>query len=527
MNILVAEPLAPAGIEKLKAQRGWNVIVSSPAEYSQHLATCDALLVRSAVRVTADVLRRAPKLRVIGRAGVGVDNVDLPAATSEGVLVMNTPGGNAVSVAEQTIAFMLSLARHIPQAAASTKAGRWEKKKFMGTELRAKTLGVVGLGAIGREVVLRAKGFQMRILATDPFVSPQAASDLGIELVPLDQLYGEADYLTIHVALTPETEKMLNAAAFAKMRDGVRIINCARGELVNQDDLLAALQSGKVAGAALDVTVPEPLPAEHPLLKHDNLIVTPHIGASTEEAQEIVGHRIVDQLITYLREGVAINAVNMPAMSPEAYRTMGPYIALAERLGSFAAHTSTGNPVAVRFTYSGKIAEQNTQLVRNAALAGLLNRSLAMRANLVNAMQIATDRGLVISAKHEKRQSHVDTVQIELETTDGITTVEGAVVLEKPRLLRMDGIYVEAMLAGRLIFLKNDDVPGVIGFVGTTLGKHQINIANFSLGRSETASAKGLHTAIALVEVDGPVPDAVLAELKQNPAVRVARTVMF
>ncbi|MBY0375898.1 MAG: hypothetical protein K2Q23_18015 [Bryobacteraceae bacterium] len=311
MNILVAEPLAPAGIEKLKAQRGWNVIVSSPTEYTQHLATCDALLVRSAVRVTADVLRKAPKLRVIGRAGVGVDNVDLQAATAEGVLVMNTPGGNAVSVAEQTIAFMLSLARHIPQAAASTKSGKWEKKKFMGTELRAKTLGVVGLGAIGREVVLRAKPFQMRILATDPFVSPQAASDLGIELVPLDQLYAEADYITVHVALTPETEKMLNAAAFGKMRDGVRIINCARGELLDQDDLLAALQSGKVLAAALDVTVPEPLPAEHPLLKNDNLIVTPHIGASTEEAQEIVGHRIVDQLITYLREGVAINAVNM------------------------------------------------------------------------------------------------------------------------------------------------------------------------------------------------------------------------
>ena len=527
MNILVAEPLAPAGIEKLKAQRGWNVIVSSPTEYTQHLATCDALLVRSAVRVTADVLRKAPKLRVIGRAGVGVDNVDLQAATAEGVLVMNTPGGNAVSVAEQTIAFMLSLARHIPQAAASTKSGKWEKKKFMGTELRAKTLGVVGLGAIGREVVLRAKPFQMRILATDPFVSPQAASDLGIELVPLDQLYAEADYITVHVALTPETEKMLNAAAFGKMRDGVRIINCARGELLDQDDLLAALQSGKVAAAALDVTVPEPLPAEHPLLKNDNLIVTPHIGASTEEAQEIVGHRIVDQLITYLREGVAINAVNMPAMSPEAYRTMGPYIALAERLGSFAAHITTGNPLGVRFTYSGKIAEQNTQLVRNAALAGLLNRSLAMRANLVNAMQIATDRGLVISAKHEKRQSHIDTVQLEFETTDGVTTVEGAVVLEKPRLLRIDGIYVESMLDGNLIFMKNDDVPGVIGFVGTMLGEHRINIANFSLGRSDAPNPNGKHTAIALVEVDGEVPEKVLDELRRHPAVKVARTVSF
>jgi D-3-phosphoglycerate dehydrogenase len=527
MNILVAEPLAPAGIEKLKAQPGWNVTVSNPAEYAQHLETCDALLVRSAVRVTADVLGRAPKLRVIGRAGVGVDNVDLPAATAAGVLVMNTPGGNAVSVAEQTLGFMLSLARHIPQACASTKAGKWEKKKFLGTELRGKTLGVLGLGAIGREVVLRAKGFEMRIIATDPYVSPATAADLGIELVERDQLYAESDYITIHVALTPETEHMLNAAAFAKMKPGVRILNCARGELVNQNDLLDALQSGQVGGAALDVFEPEPLPPDHPLLRVESLIATPHIGASTEEAQEIVGVRIVDQLVQYLREGVAINAVNMPAMSPEAYRAMGPYIALAERLGSFAANISQGNPVSVAFTYSGKIADQNTQLVRNAALAGLLNRSLSMKSNLVNAMQIATDRGLVIESRHDKRKSHVDTVTVELTTTSGTTSVEGAVVLERPRLLRVDGIYCEAGLGGNLIFLKNDDVPGVIGFIGTTLGRSNINIANFSLGRTEKPVRPGVFGAVAVVEVDGEIPESVLGELKQNPAVQIARAVGF
>ena len=528
MKILIAEALAQAGIDKLKQQPGWDVVVSNPSEYQQHLADCDALIVRSTVKVNADVLRKAPRLRVIGRAGVGVDNVDLPAATQAGVTVMNTPGGNAVAVAEQTIAFMLSLARHIPQAAASTKAGKWEKKKFMGSELRGKTLGIVGLGAIGREVVLRAKAFGMRIVGHDPYVSQQAANDLGVELVELDALYAEADYITVHVALTPETTKMINATSIAKMKDGVKILNCARGELLDSDALVAGLASGKVSGAALDVFDTEPLPADHPLLKQENLIATPHIGASTEEAQEIVGHRIVDQIIQYLTEGVAIHAVNMPAMSKEAYRAMGPFITLAERLGLFAAYVSTGNPAKVRITYSGRIAEQNTQLVRNAALAGLLNRSLSMKANLVNAMQIAGDRGLSISESHEKRAAHVDTVRIELETSTRTVTVEGAVVLDRPRLLMVDGIYCEAMLAGHLLVLKNDDVPGVIGFIGSILGKHGVNIANFSLGRDEQPTKPGEPlTAIAVVEVDGLVSDEVIAELRTNPAIRGARMVTF
>ncbi len=528
MKILIAEPLAEAGIAKLKSQPGWEIVVSNPTDFRQHLEDADALIVRSAVKVNADVLRKAPRLRVIGRAGVGVDNVDLPAATQAGVTVMNTPGGNAVAVAEQTIAFMLSLARHIPQAAASTKAGKWEKKKFMGSELRGKTLGVIGLGAIGREVLLRAKAFGMRIVGHDPYVSQQAANDLGVELVDLDQLYAEADYLTVHVALTPETTKMINATSIAKMKTGVKILNCARGELLDSDALVEALQSGKVSGAALDVFDTEPLPPDHPLLKQDNLIATPHIGASTEEAQEIVGHRIVDQIIQYLTEGVAIHAVNMPAMSKEAYRAMGPFITLAERLGLFAAYVSTGNPSKVHITYSGRIAEQNTQLVRNAALAGLLNRSLSMKANLVNAMQIAGDRGLSVSESHEKRLAHVDTVRIELETSTRTVTVEGAVVLDRPRLLRVDGIYCEAMLGGHLLVTKNDDVPGVIGFFGSVLGKHGVNIANFSLGREEAPAKPGEPlTAIAVIEVDNVVPEEVIAELRANPAVRGARMVSF
>src|SRR5271157_3678590 len=295
MNVLIAEPMAPAGVELFRSQPGWNIIVSNPKEYAQHLAECDALLVRSAVQVTQAVLEKAPKLRVIGRAGVGVDNVDLEAATEAGVLVMNTPGGNAISVAEHTLAMMLAMARHIPQANASTCAGKWEKKKFMGNELRGKTLGIVGLGSIGREVVKRARAFEMRIVAHDPYVTSTIAHDLGVELLDLPKLYAAADYLTLHVASTPETQGMLCGAAFAQMKDGVRIVNCARGELVDEAALAEALASGKVGGVSLDVYSKEPPPAGFALFAAEGVLATPHIGGSTEEAQEIVGVRIAEQ----------------------------------------------------------------------------------------------------------------------------------------------------------------------------------------------------------------------------------------
>ncbi|MEJ7606447.1 MAG: hydroxyacid dehydrogenase [Bryobacteraceae bacterium] len=305
MKILIAEPLAPAAIELLQAQPGWDIVVSNPKEYAEHLATCDALLVRSAVKVTPELLANAPKLRVVGRAGVGVDNVDLPASTSAGVLVMNTPGGNAVSVAEHTIALMLSLARSIPQASLSTRSGKWEKKKFLGSELRGKTLGIIGLGSIGREVVRRAVPFEMRIVAHDPYVSSSVASDIGVELLDLKSLYQQSDYITLHMALTPETTRMINRDSIASMKDGVRIVNCARGELIDSEALNEGMASGKVAGAGLDVFDQEPPAADLPLLKQPNLIATPHIGGSTEEAQEIVGIRIAEQVMDYLQNGVA------------------------------------------------------------------------------------------------------------------------------------------------------------------------------------------------------------------------------
>jgi D-3-phosphoglycerate dehydrogenase len=528
MKILVAEPIAQAGLDLLQAQPGWNVIQADPKTYQEHLADCDALLVRSAVKVNADLIRKAPKLRVVGRAGVGVDNVDLPAATNAGILVMNTPGGNAISVAEHTLGLMLAMARAIPDANVSTKAGKWEKRKFMGTELRGKTLGVAGLGSIGREVVLRARNFGMRILAADPYVNSKQAEDLGVILVDLPRLLAESDYITLHVALTPETNKMINRDSIAKMKPGARIVNCARGELIDLDGLLDGLRSGHLGGAALDVFDPEPLPSDHPLLAEPNLIATPHIGGSTEEAQEIVGVRIAEQVAEYLKNGVAINAVNMPALSPEQYRALGPYITLAERLGTFASFISDANPVTVSFTYSGRIAESNTSLVRNAGLSGLLARSLASKANLINAMQIAGDRGLNINENHQLRQGHVESIRIEVVSSAGKTSVEGAMILDKPRLLSVDGIYCEAPLDGHLLYLKNLDVPGVIGYVGTVMGKNGINIANFSLGREEAKPKEhGPVKATAIISCDGAVPEHVIAQLLENPNIRQARNVEF
>jgi len=525
MKILVAEPLAPAALDLLRAESGWEVIQSDPKSYAGHLSDCDALLVRSAVKVTKDVLEKAPKLRVIGRAGVGVDNVDLPAATDAGVLVMNTPGGNAVSVAEHTLALMLSLARSVPQASVSTKAGKWEKKKFLGNELRGKTLGVIGLGSTGREVVKRAKAFEMRIVGHDPYISLQSARDLGIQLLPLPELYAESDYITLHVALTPETDHMLNAEAFGVMKQGVRIINCARGELIDEQALENAIASGPVAGVALDVFEKEP-PGEISLLKHEAVVATPHIAGSTEEAQEIVGVRIAEQVLEYLKSGVALNAVNMPAMTAEQYRTLGPYVALAERLGLFLSHIAMGNAHTIRFEYFGRLADHNTQILRNAGLAGILARSMEHRANVVNAMQLATQRGFRVIEQREPGHAHMNAVRMELESDAGSFSVVGAVVLDKPRLMQVEGISCEATLAGNLMYSKNQDVPGVIGYLGTVLGKNGINIANFALGRQE-GSGNGPLTAISIIETDQPVPDNVITQIFENKAVKFVRRVVL
>ena len=379
---------------------------------------------------------------------------------------------------------------------------------------------------IGREVLKRARSFEMRIVAHDPYVSSHTAHDLGVELLSLPDLYRESDYITLHVSLTPETDRMLNDAAFQAMKPGVRVVNCARGELIDEPALQRALASGQVAGAGLDVFAKEP-PGEDPLFVHEGIVATPHIAGSTEEAQEIVGVRIAEQVVEYLKSGVALNAVNMPALTAEQYRTLGPFVNLAERLGIFLSHISTGNAHTVRFVYSGRLADGHTQILRNAGVAGVLTRSMEHRANLVNAMQFANQRGLRVVEQREPGQGSMDSIRLELQTDSGLYAAYGAVVLDKPRLLQVENIACEATLDGNLMYSKNDDVPGVIGYLGTLLGKNGINIANFALGREETGTDSRQLTAISIIETDEVVPDSVVAQVLEHKAVKLVRRVAF
>ncbi|MBV9574347.1 MAG: phosphoglycerate dehydrogenase [Acidobacteriales bacterium] len=535
MKIVVAEKISAAAVDLLREPR-WTVVTPDQigGDLAVHLASAEALIVRSAVQVNAELIANAPDLRVIGRAGVGVDNIEVEAATRQGIAVMNTPGANAVAVAEHTFAMMLALARQLPRANQLMHAGKWEKKSLQGSELRGKTLGIVGLGRIGMEVARRARIFGMEVVAHDPFVSASVAKAEGIRTASLEEIYAHADFLTLHVGLTPQTAGMINADSLAKMKTGVRLINCARGELVDENALAQALQQGQVAGAALDVFSEEPL-TNSAFAAMENVILTPHIAGSTLEAQEAVGYQIALQVKEYLQRGVIQNAVNVPSVSHDEYLELQPYIVLAERLGSFLAQISEGALEEISVRYSGHIAEWKTELIRNAAIKGILNEALEEKANLVNAETIASARGLRIHESHKPKASRGGSgsvLSVLLRGHGSADVVEehmvkGAVLhQDTPRLLHVDGIDVEAPLERDLVYLRNLDVPGVIGSVGTILGKHKINIANFSLGRRPGAIKPGAQReAIAVVHVDGLVPEEVLAELRSVPAVQKARAI--
>ena len=530
MKIVVAEKISSSAVNLLHEPR-WLVITPEQLDgkLSSALESADALIVRSAVQVDSGLLQHAHKLRVIGRAGVGVDNIDLDAATRQGIAVMNTPGANAVAVAEHTLAMMLAMARHLCRANELTHAGKWEKKSLQGTELRGKTLGIVGLGRIGMEVARRARSFGMDIIAHDPFVSPAVAKEQGIRLAKLEDVYAAADYLTLHVGLTPQTESMINANSLKQAKKGVRLVNCARGELVDESALAHALKQGHVAAAALDVFTHEPL-KNSPLQAMDSVILTPHIGGSTHEAQEAVGYQIALQVKEYLKHGVIQNAVNVPSVSHDEYLELHPYIELGERLGALLAQISDGSFEEISLRYSGHIAEWKTELIRNAAIKGVLNQALEEKANLVNAAAIASSRGLRI---HESRKPKSSTggagsvLSVLLKTGKEEHLAKGAVLHKHtPRLLNIDGIDVEAPLERNLIYLRNRDVPGVIGKVGTILGKHEINIADFSIGRRVGSAKRGSpREAVAVVHVDGLVPEPVLSELRKVPAIEQARAI--
>ena len=527
MKIVLAEKVSPATLAVFEAEPGWEVLTHDklPDGLQAALADADALVVRSAVQVDDALMEHAPKLRVVGRAGVGVDNIDAEAATRRGVVVMNTPGANAVAVAELTLGLMLALARKLPTANSTMHAGKWEKKSLQGAELRGKTLGILGLGRIGLEVAKRARGFGLEIIGSDPFVSAAVARENGIALLPLDEVFARADYLTLHVGLTPQTAGVINAKTLAAMKKGVRIINCARGELVDEAALAAALKSGQVAGAALDVFTVEP-PKDSPYAGLDNVILTPHIAGSTAEAQEAVGVQIAMQVREYLKLGVVQNAVNLPSLSHEEYVQLAPYIDLAGRLGAFLAQAGKGGFDAIQLTYAGALAEAKTDLVRNAAIEGLLQGS--ENVNRINAAAVAQERGIRV---HEEKQESVrggaaTVLTVELHSAAGrhhaiATVIHG----EQPRLLEFDGIDIEAPLEGNLLVCRNLDVPGVIGKIGTILGEHGVNIANFALGR-ERSGTKPVK-ALAVVQVDAPVSHTVLDALHTIEALLEAKLVQL
>jgi D-3-phosphoglycerate dehydrogenase len=532
MKIVLAEKVSPATLAVFADEPGWEVLTHDqlPEGLPAALADADALVVRSAVQVDDALMEHAPKLRVVGRAGVGVDNIDADAATRRGVVVMNTPGANAVAVAELTIGLMLALARKLPAANSTMHAGRWEKKSLQGAELRGKTLGILGLGRIGLEVAKRARGFGLEIVGSDPFVSAAVARENGIVLVPVEELFAKADYLTLHVGLTPQTTGIINGKNLAAMKKGVRIINCARGELVDDAALVEALKSGQVAGAALDVFTAEPLPQDSPYAALDNVILTPHIAGSTAEAQEAVGIQIARQVRDYLKLGVVQNAVNLPSLTHEEYVQLAPYIDLAERLGAFLAQTGKtaaagkGGIEAIQLFYGGALTEAKTDLVRNSAIAGLLQGS--ENVNRINAAAIAEERG--IRVHEEKQDGHrggaANLLAIELHSAAGISHATATVIHgEQPRILEFDGIDVEAPLEGNLLVCRNLDVPGVIGKIGTILGEQGVNIANFALGR-DRSGVKPVH-ALALVQVDAPVSQDVLDALMKIEALLEAKLV--
>jgi D-3-phosphoglycerate dehydrogenase len=507
-------------------QQGVDVFASHPEieldlrpgmpadELAREIGDYDALVIRSGTRVTAEILRHATRLRAIGRAGIGVDNIDVAAATSRGIVVMNTPGGNNVTTAEHAITLMLALARWIPQADASMRAGKWERSRFTGSEVCNKTLGVIGLGNIGAIVAERAQGLRMRVIASDPFVTAEAAAKMKIELVALDELYARADFVTVHTPLTPETRGLIGGAAIARMKKGVRIVNCARGGIVDEDALAAAIVSGHVAGAAVDVFATEPPPPDHPLLKLAQTICTPHLGAATSEAQINVAIAIAEQISSFLLRGEIQAAVNMPSVSGEMLALLKPHLLLGEKLGSLLAQLAPEPPAELEVVYAGQMAELDWRPVTSAILRGLLSHYLEASVNYVNAPSIARERGMQVRESRASTPSDfVNSMSVRVRRGGAQTEVEGALFgTSILRLVRINDFYMEAVPEGYVLMLNNRDVPGVVGRVGTLLGQHGINIAGLELGREHVGGM-----AISFVHVDEPVPEAVLHELRQSP----------
>ncbi|MBI4012105.1 MAG: phosphoglycerate dehydrogenase [Candidatus Rokubacteria bacterium] len=522
-KVLVTDSLQEAGVEALRAE-GLEVDVIptlAPAELARRIGPYAGLVVRSATRVTAEVIEAAAGLEVIGRAGVGLDNVDVETATRRGVVCMNTPGGNTIAAAEHTLALLLATARKLPQAHAHLKGGKWERERFLGAEVYGKTLGVIGLGRIGCEVARRAQAFAMTVIAYDPYLGEEVAQRLGVELVDLDTLYRRADFVTVHVPLTKETRGLIGAAELARMKDGVRLVNCARGGIVDERALAAAVQSGKVAGAALDVFEKEP-PWGSPVLDLEPVVVTPHLAASTEEAQTSVAVAIAQQVADLLVRGVVRNAVNAPSVDPEALKELAPYLVLAQKLGSFLGQLARGRQARmseVALRYAGAVAGLAVQPLTVTFLRGLLAVILEESVSDVNAPYLARQRGLrVVESKTPVSEDFASLVSAELRADAGSWQVAGTLFHRKePRFVQVDGYGIEAHPSGWMLVFSNDDVPGVIGRIGTLFGARGINIAGMQLGRAAPGGR-----AVSILNLDSPVPDDVLAEIRALPDIRSA-----
>ncbi len=516
-RVLIADEVSEVAVQAF-AERGIEVSVQpglAPEALAEIIGDYEGLVVRSATKVTPDLLAQASRLKVVGRAGTGVDNVDINTATKRGIVVMNTPHGNSVTAAEHTIAMMCALARRIPQADRSTRKGSWERGRFMGVELRDKTLGVVGCGTIGAIVATLAQGLKMRVVAFDPYLSPDRAASLGVTLATMDELLGEADVITLHVPLTDETRGIIDADALAKTRPGVRIVNCARGGLVVESALINAIESGHVAGAALDVFEEEPAQEDNPLFARDEVIATPHLGASTVEAQENVAVQIAQQMAEYLLTGTVLNAVNTPSVAPEDMAKLGPYLTLAQQIGSFAGQIAAGRIHGVTVAYEGQASALDSRLLTAAALQGLLAPRLD-DINIVNAPFIARERGITVrEVRSEMTADYRTLMRVEVLSQEHAQTVAGTLIGRGgQRIVEIEGIEIEAELGPHMLYFTNEDRPGLIGAVATILGEAGINIATFNLGRREPGG-----DAIGLIGVDSVVPDEVEAQLRSRAAV--------
>jgi D-3-phosphoglycerate dehydrogenase len=525
-RVLISDALSAAAVQIFK-DRGVEVdfqpnLGKDKDKLAEIIGNYDGLAIRSATKVTPKILEKAKALRVIGRAGIGVDNVDIPAATAKGIIVMNTPFGNSITTAEHAITLMLALARQIPQADASTQAGKWEKNRFMGVEITGKTLGVIGCGNIGSIVANRGVGLKMKVIAYDPFLSPERAVELGVEKVELDDLLKRADFITLHTPLTEKTKNVLDAKGIAKTRKGVRIINCARGGLVDEAALRAALDSGHVAGAAFDVFVEEPATA-NPLFGHPNVVCTPHLGAATTEAQENVALQVAEQMSDYLLRGAISNAVNFPSITAEEAPRLKPFIALAEKLGSFAGQLTETGLKKVQISYEGAVAQMNTKALTSAAIAGLL-RPMLQDINVVSAPIVAKDRGIVVEeVTREAAGDYESLITVTVQTEKQTRDVSGTVFADgRPRIVNIKGIRMDAEFGPSMIYITNLDKPGFIGRFSSTLGEAGINIATFHVGREAPGG-----NAVALIEIDGDLPPDVLDKVRALPQVQQARPLKF